>query len=257
MWGEHSRPAFRCMQSRPSPYPNGTVTALLLLVLKVWKQSAVVSSVLILGTSWILHSLLSQLASQLLEAVGLNSWGHESLGFGHISYRQAGDCMTQAGSCPHTVLTLMADGWWGQGSWDGVWMSRSSELDRIGWNGNSCATCTCMWGWDCDWCFRQSVEAPAAARKAGVFSYLLWAFHTPWSEPSLSVCASHQCEYSFPHVFLFQQLTPTIGSWLVGLDSYMLSLGPTLLLRLAPCGQFWPQCSPKDGKSISYFCWCF
>lgn len=155
------------------------------------------------------------------------------------------------------VLTLMVDGWPGQGSWEMEFESRFSALDRIGQNGNDCAPCTCMWVWDCDWCFRQSVEAPAAARKAGVFSYLLWAFHRAWSDPSRSVCASHQYEDTFPHVFLFQQLTSTTDNWLVTLDSYMLSLGPTLLLHLAPWGQFWPQCSPKDGKSISYFCWCF
>lgn len=132
---------------------------------------------------------------------------------------------------------------------DGVWMSESSELDRIGQSGKACAPHTCMWGCSCDWCFRQSLEAPAAARRGQFLPVVSFSYSLKW--PGFvpqSVCLS------VPHIsmkILFH-LYYCFKNWILRLDSYMSSLGPTLLWLLG--SRFWPQCSPKHGKSISYFC---
>lgn len=90
-------------------------------------------------------------------------------------------------------------------------------------------------------------------------SYLLWTFHTAWSDlalcPGLSVGASHRCEDTSPPVFLFHQLTlrselirvvfRTHAAFVLNCTDFLGSSGAAparSTLRL------------QHGKSISYFC---
>lgn len=133
------------------------MTTLQLLVLKVQEQSSLVPSMLFVDTS--LKTTLTAVAAGQSAS---GSSGVESfedmwalvLGMSAID-KQVTPCHQQS------VLTLMMDRWPGQGSWEMEFECQNLQS----WTEMAKVARTCMWGWGSDWCFRQLVEAPAAARR--------------------------------------------------------------------------------------------